>query len=35
MEKQERNEHILQELADWGCDMPGALARFVGNKELY
>lgn len=26
---------LLQELRDWGCDVDGALERFVGDKELY
>lgn len=26
---------LLEELKDWGCDIDGALERFVGDKELY
>lgn len=26
---------ILDALRDWGCDVEGALGRFVGDEELY
>lgn len=26
---------LLEELKNWGCDIDGALERFVGDEELY
>ncbi len=26
---------LLEELRNWGCDIDGALERFVGDEELY
>lgn len=26
---------LLESLKDWGCDIDGALERFVGDEELY
>lgn len=26
---------LLQKLADWGCDVDGAMRRFLGEEELY
>lgn len=28
-------DHLLQELREWGCDIDGAMDRFMGDKELY
>lgn len=28
-------EYLLQSLRTWGCDIDGALDRFLGEKELY
>lgn len=27
--------NVLDDLRDWGCDVEGALERFVGDEELY
>jgi len=28
-------EELFDSLKDWGCDVDGALARFIGDRELY
>ena len=28
-------KNVIDELAKWGCDIPSALERFDGDKELY
>ena len=28
-------EELFDSLKNWGCDVDGALARFIGDRELY
>lgn len=28
-------ENLLDQLRDWGCDIDGAMARFLNDEELY
>lgn len=29
------NDEIIESLISWGCDVPGALPRFIGNRDFY
>ena len=29
------NDQIIERLIQWGCDVPGALPRFIDNRDFY
>lgn len=29
------NDQIIERLIRWGCDVPGALPRFIGDRDFY
>jgi|LAHS01.1.fsa_nt_gb hypothetical protein len=35
MADQEKNKQLLSGLVAWGCDVPGALVRFLNNEDFY
>jgi len=32
---EQKGERIIEGLVEWGCDVPGALKRFMGHDDLY
>ncbi len=29
------NDQVIERLIQWGCDVPGALPRFIGDRDFY
>ena len=32
---EDENQIIIEKLTEWGCDIEGAMPRFINNKEFY